>query len=114
MTRVALPASTFVLPLGGIDPAAVARAMTAGMDVHEDRGAVWSAQGMSALLTLRERAEVIVTLDAVDAGLADTLLDWGMGVTDQPLHTMSEVAAIIDCPPLMLTEAAVLSALEAS
>lgn len=112
MTRVAVAASSFVLPLDGIDPTAVAGAMTAGIDLHEADGAVWSGQGMSALLWLRERASVIVT--DVPADLAETLLGWGFGVTDQPLASMSEVASIIDCPPLMLNEAAATSALDAS
>ncbi len=111
MTRVAVPAAAFVLPLDGISPRTVADAMSAGIDVHVDSGAAWSAQGMSALLWLRERAEVIVT--DVSADLAETLLGWGFGVSDQPLASMSEVASIIDCPPLMLNEAAAGTALEA-
>lgn len=67
---------------------------------------------MTALLWLRERAAVIVT--DVPADLAETLLGWGFGVSDQPLRSMSGVASIIDCPPLMLDEAAATSALEAS
>jgi hypothetical protein len=111
---VALRAAAFVLPLDGIDPRHVAGAMREGIALHEDDGFVWSVDGMSALLALRERVEVIVTLDAADASLADTLLDWGVGVTDQPLASLSEVATIIGCPPLMLSEAAALGALEAS
>lgn len=110
MARVAVPAFAFVLALDGIDPSHVADAMAAGIDVHEDGGFVWSAPGMSALLWLRERAQVIITDAPVE--LADTLLGWGFGVTDQPLAAMSEAASIIDCPPLMLTESAATSALE--
>lgn len=110
MTRVAVPAFAFVLALDGIDPSHVADAMAAGIEVHEDAGFVWSAPGMSALLWLRERAQVIVT--DVPADLAETLLGWGFGITDQPLAAMSEAASIIGCPPLMLTEAAASSALE--
>ncbi|MEZ3155924.1 hypothetical protein AB1K56_03265 [Microbacterium sp. BWR-S6Y] len=113
MTRVALEASAFALPLTDIDPRHVAAAMSAGIEMHEDSGFVWGVQGMSALLLLRARAEVIVTLDAVDFALADTFLGWGIGTTDQPLRSMSEVACIIDCPPLRLTEAVALTALEA-
>jgi hypothetical protein len=109
--RVAVRASAFVLPLDGIRPRTVAAAMAAGIDLHTDSGAVWSAQGMTALLRLRERAEVIVT-DA-PADLVETLLGWGVGVTGYPLASMSGVACVIDCPPLMLNEAAATSALEA-
>lgn len=107
---IALPASAFVLPLDGIDPSAVAAAMDAGIDVHEDGDFVWSAQGMAALIALRTYAETIIT-DA-PAALIDMLLDWGVGVTDWPLSTMSEAAAIVDCPPLCLTDAIADSALE--
>lgn len=100
---VALPAAAFVLPLADIDANAVAEAMSAGTDLHEADGAVWSVQGMGALMILRAYAEVIIT--DTPAAFVETLLDWGMGVTDQPLHTMSEVAAIIDCAPLCLTDA---------
>lgn len=112
MTRVALAASAFVLPLDGIDPRHVAAAMSAGIDLHEDSDCVWSAQGMAAVIALRERAEVIVALDGA-VSLVDTFLGWGIGVTDYPLASLSEVAVIIDCPPLMLTENAATSALEA-
>lgn len=105
MTRVAVEAAAFVLPLDGIDPTAVAGAMREGIALHENAGWVWSVDGMSALLALRERVEVIVTLDAVNYGLAETLLEWGVGVTDEPLASLSEVAAIIDCAPLRLTDA---------
>jgi len=112
VTRVAVRASAFVLPLDGIHTTAVAAAMAAGIDLHTDSAAVWSAPGMSALLWLRERAAVIVT--DVPADLAETLLGWGLSVTDQPLRSLSEAGAIIiDCPPLRLTEAAATSALEA-
>ncbi len=113
MTRVAVAASSFVLPLDGIDPRHVAAPMQEGIDLHEDSGFVWSVQGMNALLALRERAQVIVTLDAVDHGLSEVLLGWGLSVTDQPLASLSEVAVIIDCPLLALTETTALSALEA-
>ena len=112
VTRVAVRASAFVLPLEGIRPRTVADAMTASIDVHVDGAAVWSAQGMSALLALRERAEVIVT--DVPANLAETLLEWGLSITDQPLRSLSEAACIIDCPPLMLTESVALEVLEAA
>lgn len=112
MTRVAVRASAFVLPLDGIHTTAVAAAMAAGIDLHTDSAAVWSAPGMSALLWLRERAAVIVT--DVPADLAETLLGWGFGVSDQPLSAMSGVASIIDCPPLALSEALAASALDAS
>lgn len=114
MTRIALAASAFALPLNGIDATQVAEAMTAGIDVHEDGGFVWSAQGMSALLALRERVEVIVTLDAVDYDLADTLLEWGLSTTDQSLRELSEAGVIIiDCAPLTLIEDVALEVLEA-
>lgn len=107
---IALPASAFVLPLDGIDPTAVAAAMDAGIGLHEDNGAVWSAQGLAALMALRAYAEIIIT-DA-PADLIDTLLDWRVGVTDWPLHTMTGTAVTIDCPPLRLTDAIADGALE--
>lgn len=107
---VALPAAAFVLPLDGIDPVTVAAAMNAGIDLHEDGGAVWSTQGMAALMALRAYAEIIIT-DA-PAALVDTLLDWRVGVTDWPLCSMSEAAVTIDCPPLCLTDGLVDPALE--
>lgn len=107
---IALPASAFVLPLDGINPRVVADAMAAGIDVHEDGGAVWSAQGLAALMILRTYAETIIT-DA-PAALIEPLLDWGVGVTDWPLSSMSDVAAIVDCPSLQLTDAVADLALE--
>ena len=107
---IALPAAAFVLPLDGIDPVTVAAAMDAGIGLHEDSGAVWSAQGLAALMALRAYGEVIIT-DA-PADLIDTLLDWRVGVTDWPLHTMSDTAVTIDCPPLRLTDAIADGALE--
>jgi len=113
VTRVALEATAFALPLTDIDPRHVAAAMSAGIELHEDAGFVWGVQGMSALLLLRESGEVIVTLDAVDFAFADTLLGWGLSITEQPLHSLSGVAGIVDCPPLRFTEAVALTALEA-
>lgn len=114
MTRVAVEAAAFVLPLDGIDPTAVAGAMREGIALHEDGGYVWSVGGMSALLALRERVEVIVTLDAVDHDLAETLLEWGLSITDQPLTSLSEAGVIIiDCAPLTLIEDVALEVLEA-
>lgn len=105
VTRVAVEASSFVLPLDGIDPRHVARAMREGIVLHDNAGYVWSVDGMSALLALRERVEVIVTLDAVNYGLAETLLEWGLSVTDEPLRSLSEAGAIIiACSPLTLIE----------
>jgi len=114
VTLVAVEASSFALPLDGIDLRHVAGAMREGIALHEDGGWVWSVDGMSALLALRERVEVIVTLDAVNAGLAETLLEWGMGVTDEPLRSLSEAGAIIiDCSPLTLIEDVAQEILEA-
>lgn len=107
---IALPASAFVLPLDGIDETIVAEAMSAGIDLHEDGGAVWSAQGMAALMALRAYAEVIIT-DA-PADLIETLLDWRIGVTDWPLSSVSDVAIIIECAPLCLTDGLVDPTLE--
>lgn len=107
---IALPAAAFVLPLDGIAPSAVAAAMDAGIDVHEADDAVWSAQGMAALMILRTYAETIIT-DA-PAALIEPLLDWGVGVTDWPLCSTSEAAVIIECPPLQLTDAVADHALE--
>lgn len=107
---VALPAAALVLPLADIDATAVAAAMSAGIDLHEADGAVWSVQGMGALMVLREYGDVIIT--DVPHSLLEVLLDWGIGVTDQPLCAMSEVAVIIDCPPLHLTDAVAGRALE--
>lgn len=107
---VALPAAAVVLPLADIDTGAVAAAMSAGADLLEADGAVWSAQGMGALMILREYAEVIIT--DTPAALIETLLDWGVGVTDQPLRTMSGVAVTIDCLPLLLTDEVADCALE--
>ena len=107
---IALPAAAFVLPLDGIDPTAVAAAVNAGSDVHEDGGYVWSAQGLGALMALRAYAEIIIT-DA-PAALIDVLLDWGIGVTDWPLRSVSGVAVIIECAPLCLTDALADLALE--
>lgn len=105
VTRVAVKASSFALPLDGIDPRHVARAMREGIAHHEDGGYVWSVDGMSALLALRERVEVIVTLDAVDHDLAETLLEWGLSITSEPLRSLSEAGVIIiDCSPLTLIE----------
>lgn len=112
--RVALEATAFALPLTGIDACVVAAVMDAGIDLHDDGGFVWSAQGLSALLTLREQAEVIVVLDAVDLGLSETLLGWGLGFTVEPLASMYGVTAIIDIAPLALNEALALTALEAA
>lgn len=109
MNRISLEASAFVLPLDGIDAHAVAAAMHAGTDLHEADGAVWSAQGMAAVLALREHAEVIICTG--NAALAEVLLGWGLGVTDQALGVMLHVGRIIETAPLMLTEAAALLAL---
>jgi len=115
VTRVAVEASSFALPLAGIDPRHVAAAMTAGIEPYEHEGFVWGVQGTSALLVLRERAEVIVTLDAVDYGLAETLLEWGLSITDQPLRSLSEAGVIIiDCAPLTLIEDVAVEVLEAT
>lgn len=112
MTRVALEAAAFALPLADIDARFVAAAMDAGIELHEDAGFVWSAQGMAALLALRERAEVIIALDAVDFALTEILLGWGLGVTQEPLDSLSDVAVTIDTAPLSLTERMALDALE--
>lgn len=112
--RVALEATAFALQLAGIDAHLVASAMEARTDLHEEGGFVWSAQGLAALLTLREQAEVIVVLDAVDFALSETLLGWGLGVTREPLASMYGVAVIIGIPSLALTEAMAHTALETS
>lgn len=112
--RVALEATAFALPLDDIDAHIVATAMDAGTDLYEEGGFIWSAQGLSALLALRERAEVIVALDGVDLGLSETLLGWGLGFTVEPLDTMHGTAVIIACTPFALTEAMAHIALEAS
>lgn len=114
MTRVALEAAAFALPLVDIDPHLIAAAMGAGADLHEADGFVWSAQGLAALLALRVQAEVITVLDAVDYALSETLLGWGLGFTLEPLTSLYGVAVIIDAPPLALTEAMAHTALEAA